>query len=91
MNNKIIQSKIERRDKMFSLMDKLTEMENKENQKFLDYQDKRIIELNNMLDRQSKGEFIDVSDIIQDFIDSGIVNKNKTVNDCFSKIFSNKR
>lgn len=71
-------------------IDKINQMENQENQKFLEYQDRRIRELNNMLDRQSKGEFVDVSEIIQDFKDIGIIDKNGNVNDCFSKIFLNK-
>ena len=57
---------------------------------FLEYQDRRIYELKNMLDRQSKGEFVDVSEIIQDFKDIGIIDKNGNVNDYFSKIFINK-
>ncbi len=71
-------------------IDKINQMENRENQKFLEYQDRRIYELKNMLDRQSKGEFVDVSEIIQDFKDIGIIDKNGNVNDYFSKIFINK-
>ena len=71
-------------------IDKINQMENRENQKFLEYQDRRIYELKNILDRQSKGEFVDVSEIIQDFKDIGIIDKNGNVNDYFSKIFINK-
>ena len=63
-------------------IDKINQMENRENQKFLEYQDRRIYELRNMLDRQSKGEFVDVSEIIQDFKDIGIIDKNGNEINC---------
>lgn len=72
-------------DCMTNTIERIISYDNSLEQHFLDYQEKRLQQLKDMLYRKEHGEDIDISEIINNLKEIGILNKDGTLSSYYKQ------
>lgn len=64
---------------MKTIINQIISIENQENEKFMEYQRKRIKELKETIQRKMNGETVDINNILDDLKHTGILDKKNLI------------
>lgn len=63
----------------------IIQLENEEYVEFMEYQKRRILELQEMLEKKNRGENVDVSEILSSLRRSGVLDDNNNISEMYAK------
>ena len=74
-------------ENMNRIVKKIISLEYQENKEFIEYQEARIKELNELVQKKLNGESVDINDILNDLKCTGILDQNNNITERYSSIF----